>query len=77
MGGAVGPQTRWTSTAFGTLGENGSEPEVVAEVIYRAATDGTDQLCYTAGPDAAELTAKRKVADDATFLAGIKAMAGL
>lgn len=49
-----------------------SEPSVVAEVIYQAATDGTSQLRYIAGPDAKEIIAKRKVADDATFLAGIK-----
>ncbi len=63
--------------AFGALGEGGSEPEVVAEVIYRAATDGTDQLRYTAGPDAAEIIADRKAADDATFLAGMKAQLGI
>ena len=63
--------------AFGALGEGGSEPEVVAEVIYRAATDGTDQLRYTAGPDAAEIIAHRKAADDATFLAGMKAQLGI
>jgi NAD(P)-dependent dehydrogenase (short-subunit alcohol dehydrogenase family) len=31
---------------------NASSPELVAEVIYGAATDGTDQLRYTAGDDA-------------------------
>ena len=40
--------------AFGPLAESGSEPEVVSEVIYQAATDGTDQLRYTAGDDAVE-----------------------
>jgi NAD(P)-dependent dehydrogenase (short-subunit alcohol dehydrogenase family) len=54
-----------------------SEPEVVAEVIYQAATDGTDQLRYTAGPDAAQIVAQRKAADDATFLRGIKDQFGL
>jgi hypothetical protein len=28
---------------------NGADPIVVAEVIYRAATDGSDQLRYPAG----------------------------
>jgi NAD(P)-dependent dehydrogenase (short-subunit alcohol dehydrogenase family) len=50
----------------------GSEPEVVAEVIYKAATDGTDQLRYIAGPDAEQIIANRKMADDATFLRGIR-----
>ena len=38
--------------ALEPLAASGSEPEVVAEVIYQAATDGTDQLRYTAGDDA-------------------------
>ena len=63
--------------AMGPLAESGSEPEVVAEVIYQAATDGTDQLRYIAGPDAEQIIAHRKAADDATFLNGIKAQFGL
>ncbi len=63
--------------AMGPLGESGSEPAVVAEVIYKAATDGTDQLRYTAGPDAEQIVANRKVADDASFMNGIKAQFGL
>ena len=63
--------------AMEPLASSGSEPEVVAEVIYTAATDGTDQLRYTAGPDAKEIVAQRKVADDATFLGGIKAQFGI
>lgn len=62
---------------FGRLGDSGSKPKVVAEVIYQAATDGTDQLRYTAGPDAAQIVANRKAADDATFLSGIKSQFGL
>lgn len=63
--------------AMGPLAQNGSDPSVVAEVIYQAATDGTDQLRYTAGPDARELLAKRKLADDHHFLESIKASLGL
>ena len=63
--------------AMEPLAANGSEPEVVAEVIYQAATDGTDQLRYPAGPDAVEIVGNRKAADDATFLAGIRAQFGL
>ncbi len=55
----------------------GSEPIVVAEVIYETVTDGTDQLRYTAGEDAKEIIANRKAADDATFVGGIKAQFGL
>ncbi len=55
----------------------GSEPEVVAEVIFGAVTDGTDQLRYTAGADAAELLQNRKVLDDATFISGLTKQLGL
>ncbi len=57
---------------FARITEMASEPILVAEVIYRAATDGTDQLCYIAGKDAEETIAKRKAEDDATFLQGMR-----
>ncbi|TPV95199.1 MAG: SDR family oxidoreductase [Myxococcales bacterium FL481] len=63
--------------AMGALSSSGSEPEVVAEVIYQAATDGTDQLRYTAGADAAEYLRNRKALDDATFIGGLKQQLGL
>ncbi|MEO1208227.1 MAG: SDR family oxidoreductase [Cyanobacteria bacterium J06638_20] len=63
--------------AMGSLEASGSEPIVVAEVIYQAATDGTHKLRYTAGSDAQEIVANRKVADDEAFLAGIKTQFGL
>ncbi len=62
---------------FEAVVQAGSEPIVVAEVIYEAVTDGTDQLRYTAGEDAKEIIANRKAADDATFIGGIKAQFGL
>jgi NAD(P)-dependent dehydrogenase (short-subunit alcohol dehydrogenase family) len=64
-------------TAMMAMGKGGSAPEVVAEVIYRAATDGTDQLRYTAGPDAAELVKNRKALDDAAFIGGLTQQLGL
>lgn len=57
--------------------EGGAEPVLVAEVIYQAATDGTNQMRYTAGADAEELAANRKADDDATFTQRIKDMFGL
>lgn len=42
----------------GTLMEF-TEPEAIAAVVYRAATDGEDQLTYPAGKDAVRLYAKR------------------
>jgi NAD(P)-dependent dehydrogenase (short-subunit alcohol dehydrogenase family) len=59
------------------LAEQGSTPEAIAEVVYAAATDGTDQLRYEAGADAVQILANRRAADDATFLAGMKAQFGL
>lgn len=62
---------------LGGMAENASEAEVVSEVIYTAATDGTEQLRYTAGADAAEIIKNRKLADDASFFAGLKQQLGL
>ena len=52
--------------------ENGADPMDVAQVIYRAATDGTDQLRYISGKDAEEWLEKRRVEDDAAFLKGMR-----
>jgi len=62
-------------SVFGSL--ISSESVVVAEVIYQAATDGTDRLRYTAGSDAEEMIANRKAKDDRAFLESMKAMFGL
>lgn len=62
---------------MGAMGKGGATPESVAEVIFGAATDGTDQLRYTAGADAAEFIKNRKAADDATFIGGIKRQFGI
>jgi NAD(P)-dependent dehydrogenase (short-subunit alcohol dehydrogenase family) len=63
--------------AFGPMLAHGSPPELIAEVIYAAATDGTDQLRYEAGADAVQILAGRRMADDASFFAGMKAQFGL
>ena len=54
-----------------------SQPQVVADVIWEAVTDGTDTLRYRAGADAVELLDNRKALDDATFIGGLKAQLGL
>ncbi len=54
-----------------------SPPELVAEVIWTAVTDGTGQLRYRAGEDAEYLLSNRKAADDDTYLAGVKEQFGL
>lgn len=58
--------------AFGNVGSSPSEPQVVADAIWEAVTDGTDTLRYRAGADAVAILNKRKAEDDATFLAAFK-----
>ncbi|MDJ0798234.1 MAG: SDR family oxidoreductase [Calothrix sp. MO_167.B12] len=60
-----------------SLISNASESSVVAQVIYEAATDGTDKLRYTAGEDAKLMMANRKELDDKTFIQSIKDQFGI
>ncbi|MEM9630512.1 MAG: SDR family oxidoreductase [Pseudomonadota bacterium] len=62
---------------FGEAANGGSEPSVVADIIWQAVTDGTNQLRYRAGADAEENLDNRKKLDDATFIGGLKAQLGL
>ena len=48
-------------------GENGSLPSVTAEVIYRAATDGSNKLRYPAGGNAGAILLLRKLLPDSWF----------
>ena len=64
-------------TAMPTMAQNASPSSIVAEVIFEAATDGKNQLRYTAGEDAKMLIANRQQYDDATFIGGIKSQFGL
>ena len=64
-------------STFETANASPSPASLVAEVIYQAATDGTEQLRYTAGEDAKEYMANRKQLDDETFMQGMKDMMGL
>ncbi len=54
-----------------------SEPIVVAEKIYEAATDGKNQLRYIAGPDAEQIIAARKLMNDEDYMAMMKQNMGL
>lgn len=54
-----------------------SEARDIVEVIYKAVTDGTDQLRYIAGPDAEQLIGVRKQMNDADFFALMKQQLGL
>ena len=54
------------------------EPHEVAEVIFSAATDGTNQIRYISGDGAAQLLANRYSAEqDEQFVAGMRAQFGL
>lgn len=52
----------------------GSPPELVAETIYTAATDGKPQLRYVSGPDAEQLSELRRANGGDAFVATIKQM---
>jgi NAD(P)-dependent dehydrogenase (short-subunit alcohol dehydrogenase family) len=64
-------------TSLGPMLENGSTPERVAEILYAAATDGTDRLRYEAGEDAVQLLAARRAGDDEAFFAQMQELFGL
>ena len=54
------------------MSENMSTPESVAEVVYEAAIDGSDQLRYPASPDAIQLLKQRAEAGDEAFVKGMR-----
>jgi short-subunit dehydrogenase len=51
-----------------------STSEHIAEVVYEAATDGTDTLRYVCGEDAKALYAQRLAVGDEAFRKGIQQM---
>ncbi|GAB5466673.1 MAG: oxidoreductase [Candidatus Kapaibacteriales bacterium] len=57
--------------------ENMSKPEQIAEVIYEAATDGSDKLRYRAGADCEHLLGARDQMTDDEFFAMQKTQLGL
>ena len=71
------PLVQALSRMFGPGSGEGSSPEAVAQVIYTATTDGTDQLRYEATEDAVQLLARRRAVDDKTFFAGMRERFGL
>jgi len=64
-------------SAMGSMGAQTSEPSMVAEVIFHAATDGTNQLRYIAGEDARQIIAQRGQLADEEFLLGVSSQFGL
>lgn len=63
--------------ALGPMTEMASSPDLTADIIFQAATDGKDRLRYEAGVDAEQILSSRRGADDSTFLAGMRAQFGL
>lgn len=57
-------------------GENTTTAEQIAEVVYGAATDGTDMLRYVCGDDAKHLYAQRLAEGDEAFRITIRQMLG-
>lgn len=55
-----------------TLFKDASAANLIADVIYQAATDDTSQLRYTAGEDAKSMIAFRQQSDDLSFINAIK-----
>lgn len=63
--------------ALGPMASNASSPESVADIIFQAATDGSDRLRYEAGADAQQLLSMRRVTDDTAFLGNMRSQFGL
>ena len=57
--------------------ETMSTSEYIADIIFGAATDGTDQLRYRAGADAEQFLSARKQMSDAEFIGMMKTQLGL
>lgn len=72
-----GPFIEKVMAGMAQAGANHSEPVVVAEAIWQAATDGSDQLRYIAGEDAEQIIAARKAMDDPDYLAMVRENMGL
>ena len=64
-------------SALGPMAENASPAELIADILFGAATDGSDQLRYEAGADAEHLLNTRRQTDDATFIGGMRSQFGL
>jgi NAD(P)-dependent dehydrogenase (short-subunit alcohol dehydrogenase family) len=60
-----------------SAGRRASSPELVAEVIYQAATDGTGQLRYIAGDDAKMILETRAKISQEDYYAMIRKRLGL
>ncbi len=63
--------------AYSAIFVNATPPEEVAKVIYKAATDKSDQLRYVVGKDAQEHIKARESLSDEKFIAATKQKLGI
>lgn len=70
------PTAAGMQKVFGAYAANPSEPQVVADVIWQAVTDGSNTLRYRAGEDAVAILDARKAQNDETFIGNIKQKMG-
>lgn len=63
--------------AFGTIAASGSDPIIVAQTVWDAATDGSNRLRYIAGEDAQQIISVRKQMNDPEYLALMRSQMGL
>ncbi len=68
----VGKMMKAMETAFDPA--NMSTPDLVADVIFEAASDGSDQMRYRAGADAEQLLTARKNMEDVPFFDMVRGM---
>ncbi|WP_437851811.1 SDR family oxidoreductase [Sorangium sp. So ce363] len=71
------PLVQKVLAVIGPMMEQGAPPERVAESVYAATTDDSNQLRYEVGVDVVELLGSRRSMDDATFLGGMRTQFGL
>lgn len=57
---------------YAPIKAKGSEPSVIAEAIFTAATDGTDRLRHPAGQDSIDKVAQRRSGGDEAFMADLR-----
>ena len=77
-GGPYGETMQSVMTNWGArMQESMGDADNVADVIFTAATDGTNQLRYISGDDAATILRARQTMDDAAFLGMIAGNFGL
>lgn len=72
-----GPFLEKVMAGFEAAAAVSSEPTLVAEAIWQAATDQTDQMRYVVGLDAEQIIAARKSLEDREYLAVIREGMGL